>query len=106
MHQAAQPLKERAPTEPPPLQTNVCVKTAPRNLHRTCFVEAGWFPADHKNDGNMKKISALLAAWTAVAILVTATGCAAVSNLHSSSSVDNQDNTIIVMGNGISYLEE
>ena len=43
----------------------------------------------------MKKISALLTAWTAVAILVTATGCATVSNLHSSSSVDNQDNTII-----------
>ena len=54
----------------------------------------------------MKKISASLAAWTAVAILVTATGCASVSNLHSSSSVNNQDNTIIVMGNGISYLED
>ena len=54
----------------------------------------------------MKKISALLTAWTAVAILVTATGCATVSNLHSSSSVDNQDNTIMVMGNSIYYLEE
>ena len=108
MHHAAQPLKKRAPTEPPhlPWRTNRLAEAAPRNLHRTCFVEAGWFPADHKNDGNMKKTSALLAAWTAVVILVTATGCAALSNLHSSSSVDNQDNTIIVMGNGISYLEE
>ena len=54
----------------------------------------------------MKKTFASLAAWTAVAILVTGTGCASVSNLHSSSSVNNQDNTIIVMGNGISYLED
>ena len=108
MHQAIQPLKEHAPTKPHHslMRTKRLFEAAPRNLHRTYFVEAGWFPTDHKNDGNMKKISASLAAWTAVAILVTATGCASVSNLHSSSSVNNQDNTIIVMGNGISYLED
>ena len=59
-----------------------------------------------QNDGNMKKIFASIAAWMALATLVLATGCASVSNLHSTSSLDNHDNTIIVMGNGISYLEE
>ena len=108
MHQATQPLKEHAPTKPHHslLRTKRLFEAAPRNLHRTYFVEAGWFPSDHKNDGNMKKTFASLAAWTAVAILVTATGCASISNLHSSSSMDNHNNTIIVMGNGICYLGE
>jgi len=40
----------------------------------------------------------------AAAVIVTATSCTAVSNLQTSSSPAKQDNTIIVMGNGITYL--
>lgn len=54
----------------------------------------------------MKNFFASIAAWMALAIAVTATGCASISNLHSCSTQNGQDNTIIVMGNGISYLGE
>ena len=52
----------------------------------------------------MNRTHASLAALAALALLVSATGCTAVSSLQASSSEGNQDQTIIVMGNGISYL--
>lgn len=45
-----------------------------------------------------------LAALTAMTLLFSTTGCTAVSGLQASSSEGIQDETIIVMGNGISYL--
>ncbi len=47
-----------------------------------------------------------LAALAALTLLFSATGCTAVSGLQASSSEGNQDETIIVMGNGISYLRD
>ena len=47
---------------------------------------------------------AALAALAALALLVSATGCTAVTGLQASANEGNQDETIIVMGNGISYL--
>lgn len=52
----------------------------------------------------MNRTHASLAALAALALLVSATGCTAVAGLQASSSEGNQDQTIIVMGNGISYL--
>ena len=52
----------------------------------------------------MNRTHASLAVLAALALLASATGCTAVSGLQASSSVGNQDQTIIVMGNGISYL--
>lgn len=52
----------------------------------------------------MNRTHASFAALAALALLVSATGCTAVSGLQASSSEGNQDKTIIVMGNGISYL--
>ena len=52
----------------------------------------------------MNRPHASLAALAALALFVSATGCTAVSGLQASSSEGNQNETIIVMGNGISYL--
>ena len=52
----------------------------------------------------MNRTHASLAVLAALALLVSATGCTAVSGLQTSSYKGNQDQTIIVMGNGISYL--
>ncbi|MEC7113550.1 MAG: hypothetical protein VXW79_01180, partial [Bacteroidota bacterium] len=46
----------------------------------------------------MNRTHASFAALAALALLVSATGCAAVSGLQASSSEGNQDQTIIVMG--------
>ncbi len=52
----------------------------------------------------MNRTPSSFAALAALALLVLATGCSAVSSLQASSDEVNQDQTIIVMGNGISYL--
>ena len=52
----------------------------------------------------MNRTPSSFAALAALALLVFATGCSAVSNLQASSDKVNRDQTIIVMGNGISYL--
>ena len=54
----------------------------------------------------MNRTHASLAALAAMALLVSTVGCTAVSGLQASSNEGNQDQTIIVMGNGISYLED
>ena len=52
----------------------------------------------------MNRTLSSFAALAALALLISTMGCTAVFGLQASSNEGNQDQTIIVMGNGISYL--